>query len=129
MVDNIIIKTENLSFSYFDGDDSQVGKVNEIPALSDVSLTVERGEYIAVLGHNGSGKSTLAKLLNVILTPTSGKIYISGVDITAPDFTEDDIFNIRQNPDRLKYRVGSRRRNPATIRNNMNFQMKENQRP
>ena len=96
MENKYIIKIENLNFSYFDDFDSQVGSATEIPALSNVSLNVSRGEYIAVLGHNGSGKSTLAKLLNVILTPTSGKIYIDGVDITDPDFSEDDIFNIRQ---------------------------------
>lgn len=96
MENNYIIKIENLNFSYFDSSDSGIGSSNEVPALSDVSLGVERGEYIAVLGHNGSGKSTLAKLLNVILTPTSGKIYIDGVDITSPDFSEDDVFNIRQ---------------------------------
>lgn len=96
MEDNAIIKIKNLSFSYFDGDDTGIARANEVPALSDVSLEIERGEYIAVLGHNGSGKSTLAKLLNVILTPTSGKIYIDGVEITGPDFSEDDIFNIRQ---------------------------------
>ena len=97
-----IIKTENLGFTYDDGDDSTV----EIPALADVSIGIEKGEYVAVLGHNGSGKSTLAKLLNMILTPTVGKIYIDGVDITAPDFSEDDVFAVRrkvgmvfQNPD------------------------------
>ena len=97
-----IIKTENLGFTYDDGDETTV----DIPALSGVNIQIERGEYVAVLGHNGSGKSTLAKLLNMILTLTVGKIYIDGVDITAEDFTEDDVFNIRrkigmvfQNPD------------------------------
>ncbi len=96
MENNCIIKTENLNFSYFDGSDSQTESKAEIPALRDVSIEVRRGEYIAILGHNGSGKSTFAKLLNVILTPTSGKIYIDGIDITNPDFSEDDVFNIRQ---------------------------------
>ena len=96
MENNAIIKIENLNFSYFDGSDSDSQASREVPAISNVSLEVERGEYIAVLGHNGSGKSTLAKLLNVILTPTSGKIYIDGIDITNPDFSEDDVFNIRQ---------------------------------
>lgn len=97
-----IIKTENLGFTYDDGDETTM----DIPALSGVNINVGRGEYVAVLGHNGSGKSTLAKLLNMILTPTVGKIYIDGVDITAEDFTEDDVFDIRrkigmvfQNPD------------------------------
>ena len=100
-----IIKVENLSFTYADAEESVCIK-KELPALSDVSFSISQGEYVAVLGHNGSGKSTLAKLLNMILVPTSGKIYIDGVDVTAPDFTEDDVFNVRrsigmvfQNPD------------------------------
>ena len=98
-----IIKTEKLGFSYTDADEN--AKV-EIPALSDVNISIAAGEYVAILGHNGSGKSTLAKLINMILTPTVGKIYIDGIDITSDDFSEDDIFDIRrkigmvfQNPD------------------------------
>jgi energy-coupling factor transport system ATP-binding protein len=100
-----IIKTEGLGFTYSDGD-SDVLVREEIPALSDINLSVRRGEYLAVLGHNGSGKSTLAKLLNLILVPTVGKIYIDGVDVTAEDFDEDGVFDVRrkvgmvfQNPD------------------------------
>ena len=100
MNNEYIIKTENLSFSY----DDEAGR--SIPAVRDVSLSIRRGEYVAVLGHNGSGKSTLAKLMNLILSPTSGKIFIDGRDVTADDFTEDDVFEIRskvgmvfQNPD------------------------------
>ena len=99
-----IIRTENLGFTYTDGEDQLA--VNEIPALSDVSINISRGEYVAILGHNGSGKSTLAKLLNLILTPTVGKIYIDGADVTRADFSEDDVFDVRrkigmvfQNPD------------------------------
>lgn len=104
-MDNTIIKLENVSFFYSDGEDNVVEE-NKIPALKDVSLEVREGEYISILGHNGSGKSTLAKLLNMILTPSCGKIYIDGVDITSPDFSEDDVFDVRhkigmvfQNPD------------------------------
>ena len=100
---NEIIRTEGLGFVY-DDDDSV--KREAIPALDGVSISIARGEYVAVLGHNGSGKSTFAKLLNLILTPTVGKIYIDGCDVTAEDFTEDDVFEIRkkigmvfQNPD------------------------------
>ncbi len=99
-----IIKTENLGFTYTDSGEEVM--VQEIPALQNISLGIERGSYVAVLGHNGSGKSTFAKLLNMILTPTVGKVYIDGVDISAKDFSEDDIFDIRrkigmvfQNPD------------------------------
>ena len=88
-----IIRTENLGFTYDDGDESTV----ESPALSGVNINIERGEYVAILGHTGSGKSTLAKLLNMILTPTVGKIYIDGVDVTAENFTEDDMFDVRRN--------------------------------
>lgn len=98
-----IIRTENLGFTYDDGNEDGSA---EIPALSSVNIGIEAGEYVAILGHNGSGKSTLAKLLNLILSPTVGKIYIDGVDITADDFDEDDVFEIRskigmvfQNPD------------------------------
>lgn len=101
-----IIETEKLGFTYTDNDDEGLPGRVEMPALSDVNIKIKRGEYVAVLGHNGSGKSTLAKLLNLILTPTVGKIYIDGKDVTAEDFTEDDVYDVRrkvgmvfQNPD------------------------------
>ena len=101
-----IIETSSLGYTYADDKDADIGVIQPPPALRDVSVRIARGEYVAVLGHNGSGKSTFAKLLNMILTPTVGKIYIDGVDITAEDFSEDDVFEIRkkvgmvfQNPD------------------------------
>ncbi len=104
-MENYIIKTENLGFVY--EDDSGETPLNNVPpALDDINISIKKGEYIAILGHNGSGKSTFAKLLNMILIPTSGKIYIYGRDITSEDFTEDDMYNMRakigmvfQNPD------------------------------
>ena len=110
-----IISTDGLGFVYSDDDDERSGAVIH-PALENVSLNVSSGEYIAVLGHNGSGKSTFAKLLNLILTPTSGKIFFKGKDISACGITEngeidedkleDEIFEVRskigmvfQNPD------------------------------
>ncbi len=99
-----MIETDNLGYSYIDDDDSS--SATAIPALSEVSINVRRGEYIAVLGHNGSGKSTLAKLFNLILVPTVGKIQIDGKDVSSPELSEDDIFDVRkkigmvfQNPD------------------------------
>ena len=94
------IKIENVSYAYpTDG-----GGENEV--LHDLSLEIERGSLVAVLGHNGSGKSTLAKLLNLIISPKSGRIVIDGLDITSPDLTEDELFENRrrvgmvfQNPD------------------------------
>ena len=103
-MDNNIIKTENLTF-FYDGEDGFADTL-EHRGVKNVNLSVRRGEYLAVLGHNGSGKSTLAKLLNMILAPTSGKIFIDGIDVTREDFTEDEIFDVRrkvgmvfQNPD------------------------------
>ena len=103
-----IIRTEHLSFTYDDSGENaaSASEKKEIPALSDVSISIKEGEYVAVLGHNGSGKSTLAKLLNMILVPTEGKIFIDGADITSPDFTDEGVFDVRrkvgmvfQNPD------------------------------
>ncbi len=94
------IKTEDLCASY------EEDNGRDIQVLRGINLGIERGEYVAVLGHNGSGKSTFAKLLNMILTPDSGKIYIDGVDITREDMAESEIFDVRrkigmvfQNPD------------------------------
>lgn len=94
------IKIENLSISYEEDDGGRTS------VLKNISLDIKKGEYLAVLGHNGSGKSTLAKLLNMILEPDEGKIYIDGKEITDPNMTEDDVFELRkkvgmvfQNPD------------------------------
>ena len=96
------IRIENVSFSY-EGDEEGVLLP---PVLKNVSLDIEKGSFVALLGHNGSGKSTLAKLINLVLTPTEGKIYIDGTDITAETLTEDELYGIRrrvgmvfQNPD------------------------------
>ena len=96
---NEFIRAENVCFSYENGKE-------DIPALKGVTLTVAKGEYLAVLGHNGSGKSTFAKLLNMILTPSSGKLFVGGEELTSPDFDEEALFRLRrkigmvfQNPD------------------------------
>ena len=96
------IKFENVSYSY-EGDEEGVLLP---PVLKNVSFEIERGSFVAVLGHNGSGKSTLAKLINMILYPTEGRIYIDGKDITDENMTEDDVYDVRrrvgmvfQNPD------------------------------
>ena len=65
-----VIKIENLHYTY-PGD--------EFESLKGVSFEIERGSFVAILGHNGSGKSTFAKLLNMILEPTAGKLVIDGV--------------------------------------------------
>ena len=96
-----LIKLENVSFSY---PNSEIGENNF--AVNNVSLEINKGDFVAILGHNGSGKSTTAKLINLILTADSGKIYIGGKDVTAKDLTDEDIFEVRkrvgmvfQNPD------------------------------
>ena len=93
------IIADNLSYTYRDDDGDSTA------ALRGVSFTVNAGEYVAVLGHNGSGKSTLAKLLNVILTPSGGNLYVAGHKIHE-DMSEDEVFEVRrkvgmvfQNPD------------------------------
>lgn len=85
------IKAVDLSYQY------EEDKPNISPVLNRLSVEIAEGEFVAVLGHNGSGKSTLAKLLNMILTPTTGKIYIDGKDITDPNITEEDILELRKN--------------------------------
>ena len=95
----VFIKTEHLSYRY-------EGEKGGSPVLKDLSIEIREGEFVAVLGHNGSGKSTLAKLLNMILSPTEGKIYVAGKDITDEQMTDEDVLALRkqigmvfQNPD------------------------------
>ena len=70
-----IIKMEDLAFSY----PAEEGNV-PLAALNGVSLSIERGSFVAVLGHNGSGKSTLAKHMNAVLLPLGGKVWVDGMD-------------------------------------------------
>lgn len=90
------VKLDNVKFQY-----ATYGSKPE-KVLDGISLTIEEGEFVALVGHNGSGKSTLAKLLNVLLSPTEGKIEVFGMDT----LDESLIFEIRkrvgmvfQNPD------------------------------
>ena len=62
------------------------------PALSDIDLTINEGEFVAVVGHNGSGKSTLAKHVNGLLLPTQGTVTVCGMETS----NEDALLNIRQ---------------------------------
>ena len=86
-----IIKAKNLIYNYIKRDEEE--KVEEVSeAIRDVSLDIEDGQFVAVLGHNGSGKSTLAKHMNALLLPSKGTIWIGGKD------TKDDdaLWEIRQ---------------------------------
>jgi len=94
------IELEHVCYSY------EIENNLSVPVLHDLSLSISEGEYVAILGHNGSGKSTLAKLLNMILTPTEGRILVDGKEITKPDLSDAEIFALRrsigmvfQNPD------------------------------
>lgn len=84
------IKYENVSFSYFVEDED--GKKTEFKIFENFNLSIEKGSFVAVLGHNGSGKSTIAKLANGIIVPQNGRVVVDGME-TAND---DDLFNIRQ---------------------------------
>ena len=88
-----IIRFENVHFTYPE---------EERESLCGVSLEIDEGSFVAVLGHNGSGKSTLAKHMNAILTPTEGKVWVAGLDSS----DEEKLLDVRrtvgmvfQNPD------------------------------
>lgn len=87
-----IINVENITFHY---------DQTTAPALDDVSIHVNKGEWLAIVGHNGSGKSTLARILNGLYIPDKGKIQVCGIELT-----KDTVWDIRkhvgmvfQNPD------------------------------
>ena len=74
-----IIKANNVVYEYIRRDEE--GNVEGITrAVNDVSLDIEQGQFIAILGHNGSGKSTLAKHMNALLIPTEGTMLVDGID-------------------------------------------------
>lgn len=81
-----MIQLDHMSHTYEDEDGQTVY------AVKDVSLTIEPGEFVAIIGTNGSGKSTLAKHFNVLLTPTDGTCKVCGMRTDDPD----NIWNIRQ---------------------------------
>jgi energy-coupling factor transport system ATP-binding protein len=70
-----MIEIEGLSFTY------RTGEADAVPALRDLDLNIEPGQFVAIIGHNGSGKSTLVKLLTAVLYPTQGKIRIDGIPV------------------------------------------------
>lgn len=86
-----IIETTHLSYDYIRRDEE--GNVEgSTRAVSDVSLSVKPGDFIAILGHNGSGKSTLAKHINALLLPSEGSILVDGKDTRQ----EENIWEVRQ---------------------------------
>ncbi len=95
MSDKHLLVFDNVSYTYDEDEKDSF-------AVKNVSFTVDKGEYVVILGHNGSGKSTIAKLSNSIFIPTDGKVYVDGMDTSE----EANEFKIRekvgvvfQNPD------------------------------
>lgn len=86
-----IIKADDLVFDYIRRDEE--GNVENVTeAVDHVSLDVEQGQFIAILGHNGSGKSTLAKHINAILKPTEGEMTVDGMSTSE----ENNVWSVRQ---------------------------------
>lgn len=93
-----MIKIDNITYAYPGVDE----KESEVKAIDGLSIDIEKGDFVAILGHNGSGKSTLGKLLNAQIKPSSGDIKIDGISV----LDEDSEWEIRkkcsmvfQNPD------------------------------
>lgn len=97
-----IIEFKDVSFSYYVDEDENGDRQEEKKVIENLNLNIEKGSFVAILGHNGSGKSTLAKLTNGILFAKSGEVVVDGQVSTA----DDSIYDIRrkvgmvfQNPD------------------------------
>jgi len=84
-----ILRVENLSKIYGSGD-------SEVCALDDVSFSVEKGQFLAIIGPSGSGKSTLLHILGGVDRPTSGKVFLEGQDVFAQNEDQLAIFRRRQ---------------------------------
>ena len=91
-----MIETKNLAFAY----PADEGEMQTL-VLRDVSVSIEKGSFVVVLGHNGSGKSTFAKCLNAVLLPCGGKVYVEGMD------TQDEALLLE-----IRRRVGMVFQNP-----------------
>lgn len=88
-----MIKAENLSYEYIKVIETEKGtKQEKILALNHVNLTIQKGSFVAVLGHNGSGKSTFAKHINALVRPTEGVLWVNGYDTQK----EELLWDIRQ---------------------------------
>ncbi len=94
---NAFIYAEKVRFHY----DNRADLLSS-PVLDDIDLNIERGEFVAILGHNGSGKSTLAKHFNAMLLPSGGRVLVNGMDTS----DQNELYEIRrmvgmvlQNPD------------------------------
>lgn len=86
-MNDIMIQIENVTYEYRSYIEDEV-----VAAVKNVSLDIKKGEFVVILGHNGSGKSTLSKMMNGLLMPTSGEIFVTGINTK----DEDKIWDIRQ---------------------------------
>lgn len=88
-----MVKANNLKYEYtrtFEADKET--RTETFLALNDVNINIEKGSFVAILGHNGSGKSTFAKQINALITPTEGTLWVNGYDTKKEEF----IWDIRQ---------------------------------
>ena len=84
-----ILKVENITKTYGKGE-------NEVHALDGVSLSINKGEFVAIIGPSGSGKSTLLHILGAVDRPTSGKVYMDGKDVFSQNEDQLAVFRRRQ---------------------------------
>jgi len=75
-----MIKTQSLTFEYAAFDETE----SSFPVLNGIDISIEKGDFVAIVGHNGSGKSTLARHMNALLTPTVGSLWVNGKDTKDP---------------------------------------------
>ena len=90
---DFMVKANNLKYEYtrtFEADKET--RTETFLALNDVNISIEKGSFVAILGHNGSGKSTFAKQINALITPTEGTLWVNGYDTKKEEF----IWDIRQ---------------------------------
>lgn len=84
-----ILRCDNIKKMYGSGD-------NQVKALDGINLSVEKGEFVAIVGASGSGKSTLLHILGGVDTPTEGKVMVEGTDISTMNRTQAAIFRRRK---------------------------------